>query len=104
MWVGCFDYRVFLYVEVRAWELDLSCTLVTVYSQPFWCCHYVISLCILVSFHVMKGQDYWSQLENLLMYVSIYWVIISDGIARVQGVAMVIDLLLLLRLDCYSRP
>jgi len=82
MWVGCFNDGVVLYVGIMAWEWDVSCMLVAVYIQPFWCHHYMILLCLLVAFHMLKDKNYWLQLENLLLYVSVYWAIITDGILR----------------------
>jgi len=45
-----------------------------------------------VAFHMLKYKNYWLQLENLLLDVGIYRVVISYGISRVQGGAMIIDL------------
>jgi len=40
---------------------------------------------------VVELSFYWSQLDNVLMYVSIYGIFVTDCVTRVQGGAVVVD-------------
>jgi len=93
LWICCVDEGVILYIRIRAWKWNLGSSSIAVYIQLFWYHHDVIFLCVLVAFNVLKHEYYWLQLENLLLDVSIYQVVISYGVSRVQCGAMVVDLL-----------
>jgi len=54
---------------------------------------------------MVKIGFYRSQLLNVLMYISIYRIVISDGVLRVPGIAAVVDPFyysLVVTVDLYS--
>jgi len=60
---------------------------------------------VLVSSHVDKLCYYWSQLLNVLLYISVYRVIVADCVSRVQDIASIVDPFdysLVVTVDLYS--
>jgi len=80
-----------LYLCIQAGDWDLSCVAITVHVQSFWSHHYVIAFDILMAFHMLKYEFYGVQLDDLLLNIGVYCIIISDGISWVQGGSMVVD-------------